>query len=269
MGSAPSDQAAAEALFEAGKNLLAEGKTSQACPKLEESLRIETTGPTLFLLATCLEKDNRYASAWVRWKEAADLAKKRGKSDKEQEAISHLKTITPLVPKVRINVDAAMAATTGFEVRRNGMPIGAGMWGVDLPVDPGDISIDASAPGKTPWKEKRALTPGKVLTFDVPTLKALPASAAPTSTPPPASTPAPPPALPVAPADGEDPGATRRLVGYTLGGLGVVGVGIGAFFIASAISKQSDINDLDRQGQCTNDACADLVNQRNGKATIS
>jgi serine/threonine-protein kinase len=262
-----SDQAAAEALFEAGKSLLAEGKTSQACPKLEESLRIESTGPTLFLLASCLEKDSRYASAWIRWKEAAELARKRGKSDKEQEALSHLKVVTPLVPKVRINVDTAMAATTGLEVKRNGVVINAGMWGVDLPVDPGEISVEASAPGKTPWKEKRALTPGKVLTFDVPSLKDLPASAAPAPTT--TSAPAPTPPPPAAPTDSEDPGATRRLVGYTLGGLGVVGVGIGAIFIASAISKQNKITDLNDQHQCDLDGCADLVSQRNGKTTIS
>ena len=50
------DAAAARALFEQARKLLADGKPEQACPKLEESQRLDPGIGTLFNMADCHER---------------------------------------------------------------------------------------------------------------------------------------------------------------------------------------------------------------------
>ena len=56
--------AAARALFSEGRKLSAAGKYSEACPKFEESLRLDRGIGTKFNLADCWAHSNRTASAW-------------------------------------------------------------------------------------------------------------------------------------------------------------------------------------------------------------
>src|SRR5262245_23511913 len=72
------DKAAAEALFNHAKQLVKEGKLSEACPKFEESLRLDPGIGTLLYLADCQEKAGKTASAWARFLEAAAAAKAAG-----------------------------------------------------------------------------------------------------------------------------------------------------------------------------------------------
>src|SRR3954468_2190760 len=69
-----SSQAAAQALFEQARKLMADGKFPEACPKLAESQRLDPGAGTLLNLGHCYEKSGRTASAWVTFKDAAAAA---------------------------------------------------------------------------------------------------------------------------------------------------------------------------------------------------
>ena len=54
-GASPADRAAAQALFEQGRDLMARDRAEEACPRFEESQRLDSGLGTQFHLATCYE----------------------------------------------------------------------------------------------------------------------------------------------------------------------------------------------------------------------
>src|SRR5690348_1000013 len=77
---AASQKATAEALFEEGRKLMAEGKVAEACPKFADSEQLDASSSTLLNLASCYEKLGRTASAWATYREAASLANANGRA---------------------------------------------------------------------------------------------------------------------------------------------------------------------------------------------
>src|SRR5450432_3403221 len=58
------DSAAAQALFDQGKKAMAALNYAEACPKLEESYRLQEALGTLLNLADCYQRQGKLASAW-------------------------------------------------------------------------------------------------------------------------------------------------------------------------------------------------------------
>src|ERR1700712_2696749 len=80
------DPAAAQALFNDAKQLMTTGRYAEACPKLEESQRLDPGVGTLFHLADCDEHVGKTASAWAAFLEVAAEAKSSGQPARERVA---------------------------------------------------------------------------------------------------------------------------------------------------------------------------------------
>jgi hypothetical protein len=132
-------------------------------------------------------------------------------------------------------------------VTRDGEPVSQASWGVPLPVDVGSHTIEATAPGRKPFKtsvliqkdgDKKELAIAKLEVDDS------------VATTPPTSTVVPPPPHPV---EHDDDGATQRTVGYIVAGVGVAGLVVGGVTGFLAIGKEND-----SKKACPNSgACAD------------
>src|SRR5258706_9020963 len=91
----PADKATAQALFDQGKTLLSKGDVAGACPKFEESQRLDPGIGTQFNLATCYERAGRTASAWTLFLEVASAARAAHQPDREKLARSRAADLEP------------------------------------------------------------------------------------------------------------------------------------------------------------------------------
>lgn len=147
---ARADVAAAEALFKEGMDLMEAGNYKAACPKLEESQRLDPGVGTLYNLARCYEKTNRLASAWSRYLEASQEAERRDEPRRAEAARRHAKRLEPDLYRLVILVPKN-SRVDGLAVERGGVAVGEGAWGARVPVDEGDVVVSASAEGYESW----------------------------------------------------------------------------------------------------------------------
>lgn len=228
--------AAAEALFREARALMDKGKHADACPKLEEAMRLDPTGMTAFVLGECLERTGKTASAWARFAEAQEFARKKGAAAKAKEIEQRMTALEPKLARLTVQVTKAVP---GLEVRRDELAVGSGSLGSAVPVDPGEHEITAQAPGRKPWKKRVAVSAGAKVTVEVPELEADAAkpsvSTAPTAT-------APPPATTTGDRAADETAGHGR--SYAAFGLGAVAVLAGGYFMLQRSSAIDDIHAL-------------------------
>ncbi|HEY3593994.1 MAG TPA: hypothetical protein VGL13_08970, partial [Polyangiaceae bacterium] len=152
-----SDPAAARALFTEARQLAGEKKFDQACPKFEESQRLDPGIGTLFNLADCWDRIGRTASAWARFLDVAAAARGAGQAERERVARDRASKLEPKLSRLTLQVQSP---ASGERVSKDGVDIGAAEWGTPVPSDPGDHVIEATAPGKKAWKTTTALATG-------------------------------------------------------------------------------------------------------------
>jgi len=268
------EKIAAEALFDEGKHLMAEGKFAPACEKLEQSQRIDAAVGTLLYLAECYEKSGRPASAWATFREASSEARAEGQLERARVGQERSLRLEPLLVKLTVNVAAEDAAIAGFTVKRATEALPQSLWGASVPVDPGDYVIEATAPGYDSFSGH--VTVGKESTsFDVPALHQAPASAV--TTPPPAVTTQTGTPAYVAPSGAPPPQADAgggmsggRIAGLVIAGGGVIALGIGTVFGVNAISKNDDAKKHCPRGNlCDDPAGASLSKDANSDAVVA
>jgi hypothetical protein len=169
---ASGDEAAARALFAEGRKLVDEGNYVEACPKFEESLRLDPGTGTSFNLADCFERVGRTASAWARFLDVAAASKADGQVDRERVARMRAERLEPLLARLVIEVKSPIQ---GLVVERDGVLVGEASWGVPVPVDPGERRLRATAPGMKPWSGTAAVPEGPTtIVAAIPTLETLP-----------------------------------------------------------------------------------------------
>lgn len=125
--------APAETLFQQGLKAMDEGRFAEACPKLEESLRLDPAAGTVLNLAACEEKLGKIASAWEHFHHALELLP--AEDARRAIAEAKVKELERRVPKLAVRVVPAMPA--GAHVVRDGTTLGNASLSVPFPVDPG------------------------------------------------------------------------------------------------------------------------------------
>jgi hypothetical protein len=216
-------------------------------------------------VATCHEKEGKVAAAWAEFSQVAVLARKEGRADRETMAQEHMKALEPRLPRLLIEVPQSNRVN-GLQVTRNGSRLQQGAWGTGLPIDPGDVVIEASAPGYVSWKNTIAVKEGETSRISVPLLQ-------PEPTPPPTPAGATTSPAPLAPGAEHPEGASSmKTTGLIVGAVGIAAVGVGSFFAYEAFHKHSQSNDACKLGP-SQDQCdahgMDLNDQSKTSARVA
>jgi hypothetical protein len=244
----------AEQLFVEGKALLQEKQYERACEKLKASHDLDRTATgTLLNLALCHELVGKPATAWAEFRQvAAESAGRR--DDRVKLAREHEAKLFAILSRVGIVVTPA-ARVEGLSLRLDmGPPIPEPSWGTELPIDPGKHVLEVSALGKRP--RVVAFVIGGVSDRQIVTIEPLDdAPAASTS------------------GAGEQDALERerhailqgrRVIGFTLGGVGLAAVGVGLAFGVVASNKNKEVADA-----CPNDLCPSAVAQSRAESSLS
>jgi hypothetical protein len=138
----------AEKLFAEASAFVAAGKYAEACPRFEESQRLDGALGTQYNLALCFEKIGKLGGAWKNLRAVERLAHATGKTGREEAArqrmaglrrrVSHL-VLSAVDPDTTIKVDGERAERDTWDF---------------YPVDPGEHLVEAAAPTKESWRTR-------------------------------------------------------------------------------------------------------------------
>jgi tetratricopeptide (TPR) repeat protein len=244
----PQQKAAAESLFDEGRQLLSQGQYERACKRFEQSQEIDPGVGTLLYLGDCYERSGRAASAWAIFREASSAALAAGQGDRSRIADERARKLSVSLSKIVLLVPQE-DRVTGFELLLDGRVLSSALFGVPFPVDAGQHELTARSPGRSTWSNVVEIKPngdyrnvqipplagaGPVLTpYDtVPATAAKPTVAPGTYTADPGLS---------AERGGGTPGRhPDRAPAYLLGGAGVLALGVGVVFGLRAADKDSD-----------------------------
>jgi hypothetical protein len=256
------DAAAAQALFNDAKRLVANGDYRAACPKFAESQRLDAGIGTLFNLAECNQHVGKLASAWAEYLEVAAESKTSHQPAREKVARERAAAIESKIQRMTLIVTRT---PPGLEIKRDGEVVGAAEWNTAIPVDAGEHTVQASAPGKKTWATTTMVMLGEPTTrIEIPALQDAEPIVAVVSPPAPVTAGSnDSSAQPDSPKTTLHRGNTQRAVGGTILGAGVVGLGVGAAF--GFLSKTSHD---DAESHCAGNVCdAAGVSYRNDART--
>jgi hypothetical protein len=265
---APRDAAAAQGLFYEARGLMRAGRYAEACPKLEESLRLDVGTGTTFNLADCNEHLGKLAAAWSGFLDAAAASKAAGQVERERVARDRAAKLEAKLPKLVVEIESKNTPP-GLVVERDGVAVGPAAFGGAIPVDPGIHRVVARAPG---YQDKEAVVQareGQTLRVAVGELAravTMPATAAIPRPTAPASATSPPAAATVGtttttsaetpPAERAFPepvvphGGSLRTVGWVTVGLGTAALGGSAYFGLRSIDRRDQA-----EAHCRGDLC--------------
>jgi hypothetical protein len=241
------DKAAAESLFRAGKELMAQERYPEACEKFAESMEAEPSVGAQLNHALCREKQGKLASAWGLYRDAAAMAGALNDARRQRGAESLAEKIEPRVSMLTVVV---RERPTGLTVTRSGEEVVA--FSTELPTDPGTYRIEATAPGHATWSTTVTIgAEADRQTVEVPALTPEPSSIDPSASP---SGPLP---------------MWQSVTGWSLIGVGAVGLTVGTVF---GVLATGDANELEStcgaDKTCPQDRLDDLDGAKT-KANVS
>ena len=232
----------AEALFQQGVKEMEAGHYETACPRIEQSYRIDPRIGALFALAECESKRGRTATAVARYEEyltrhgSLPRDKKAKQGDRALVARRQVDLLRPDLP--RLTLVLPREAPRDMVVRCDGATVAEDALGAPIPLDPGPHVISTSTSGGALSKVRLTIARGQQMRL------VLTVAASPVAAPPPlGASPAAPetPPAPVA-ATGAHPTSARRVGAYVAGGIGLAGLVVGGVFGGLALGQKSTVD---------------------------
>lgn len=233
-GADPAREQAADALFQQGKRLLGEARYSEACTKFEASQRLDPGLGTLLFLGECYEKLGKTASAWRAFERASALAIAQGDRERGRLARIRYVAVSPQLAWLRVRLANGTRRLEGLELMVNGVAVSTSELDEPLAVDPGEATLEATAPGHSRWEARLRIHDGpSTAVLDIPELGP--------------SSPELGPRTAGSNEAGEDdrrhalqqPASSSVLgkVALVLGAAGLVGTGVGAYYGVRALDR--------------------------------
>jgi hypothetical protein len=224
----------AEGLFRDGRELMEKGDYAAACAKLAESQRLDPSAGTVLNLASCQNKQGKIASAWASYLVAARLARTQNRANLAEEAKQRAAELEPKVSYLKV---VLAERVPGIQVKIDEVTLESAALGSKIPVDPGERNVSISAPGHKAAAMKVSIgAEHDSQTLNVPKLERSETEAA----QPAAEAPGHEPARGSPPAADKTAQAGPPVLGYVVGGIGVVALGVGTAFAFMAKSAYSD-----------------------------
>jgi hypothetical protein len=229
----------AEQAFRDGKRLMSDKRYAEACDAFATSQRLEQNIATLMSLADCREKNGQLATAWGLFLEAEQKTRSAADlQDLHQTADTRSISLESRLSYITINVPDE-SRLKGLVVYRDNEPVDPGLWNRAVPVDGGQHSVEAKAPGHEPWltlvqvgaeKDRQAV--------EVPRFKDLPALAH-KPVHPPSGVEVEPEPLPPAPEGSRFTTERKVAIGVAVGGVVLLGTGIVFWDKANGLEKDA------------------------------
>lgn len=245
----PNDSELADRLFREGALALKNGDLSVACSRLEQSNELDAAIGTLGLLALCHERQGRIASAVVEYRKVSSLARSANQPERAALAAERVKALTPHISFLALTLPSNQRDLVISVDDRRLTPTELS---APLPLDPGEVTVHASAVHFDPWSKRVRIAPdGATTRIEIPELEETQPEE-----PPPASAPVSPPIvkptpLPPTPrSTSSAPSATTWLAWS----VGAAGLATGSVFGLRALSANSHAephcsgNDCDASG---------------------
>ncbi len=231
--------AAAEALFRDAQRLMLAGTLDEACPKFVAAQKLDPTVGTALNLGDCFERAGKTASAWASFNEARRLATRQSDSGRAAEAARRATRLEASLTRLLLTAPSR-GLPAGIEIQLDDQPLDAAVIGTAIPVDPGTHTVVVK---RADARSSTTVTapPGQLTVMvELTSPVARAASVAP-------------------PASGW---GTPRIVGVSIGVVGVAGVVVGSIFGVQAISgKAADghCDELTQSGRCLAGTCCKPV----------
>lgn len=171
-------RARADSNIEEADKLFAEGlalrdtNLKQSCEKFQASFEKNPQAiGTLMNVALCDEKFGKIASAVAKFNEAADRAREGNLPEYLEEADKHIKALTPDLAKVTVKFLTKKADGTKVLIGEQVIAMNLIEQNKEIPVDPGELVIVVSAPGRLAYETKMMIGKKEVKSIEVPELK--------------------------------------------------------------------------------------------------
>jgi len=169
----------ADYLFREGVRLMNDDRCPQAIPKFEHSQQLDPSAASLLNLATCYARLGRTATAWRTYRKAAAAAEQEKDPQLKEQAFKAISILAPTLTNLRV---ISPADAGPLSLKLNGEPITAEA-GSSIPLDPGENIIEASSPGREPWRRSvQSNEVGATIVIEVPELQPRPTPPPPTNT---------------------------------------------------------------------------------------
>jgi hypothetical protein len=262
---AAQSSAQAEQLFRDGKRLMTERRYREACAAFDASQRVEPTPATAMNLADCSEKAGQLATAWGWFLDVAAKTRGADAGVLHDTATRRAAVIEPRLSHLTVNVPDD-SQVDGLVITLDHVVLARGAWNRAAPVDGGNHTVEAKAPGHTSWSAVLTVAPERdAQSVEVPILRPPPVVNGATATAP--GPPAGPSPLQVS-AQSEPPPAPRsRVVPIAIGAAALAAIA-GGIVLERSAERAYDRSTAEPDDARQRDLYDSAVHQRGGAIAL-